>query len=150
MCFWPIIFIFTKTSHLRKFILLQMSPYWMCLNLLSSWFKQPHPLLTRHDLTYVTISSSAQSPDCLATVLVHQQQQFNWGCPSACQYMWCPGRSCFSVSIFHAQGNDKRDTLDLSDQIREVAWSLEGTTKTVANIWHAFQIVNLINVSTCH
>jgi len=56
--------------------------------------------------------------------------------------MGCPGRCWLSVSIFHAQGNDKKDTLyqDKRDNlyqsgyIREVAWSMEGTTKQVENI----------------
>jgi hypothetical protein len=54
------------------------------------------------------------------------------------------------VSIFHAQGKDIRDTLYQSGQIREVAWSMEGTTKEVANIRHTFQVINLIDVSTYH
>jgi len=32
----------------------------MCLNQLSSWCTHPHPLLTRHDLTHIILSSSAQ------------------------------------------------------------------------------------------
>jgi len=47
--------------------------------------------------------------------------------------MGYPGRCWISVSISHAKGNDKR-TLPQSDQIREVAWSMEETTKQVANI----------------
>jgi len=63
--------------------------------------------------------------------------------------MGYPGRCWLSVSIFHAKGKDKR-TLYQSGQIREVAWSMEGTTKKVANIWHTFQIINLIDVATYH
>jgi len=48
-------------------------------------------------------------------------------------FMGYPGRCWLSVSIFHAKGKDKR-TLYQSGQIREVAWSMEGTTKQVANI----------------
>jgi len=68
----------------------------------------------------------------------------------------CPGRCWFSVSLFHAQGTDKRDTLYQdkretlyrSGQITEVAWSMKGTTKQAANIWHTFQMINLIDIST--
>jgi hypothetical protein len=48
--------------------------------------------------------------------------------------MGCPGRCWISVSVFHAQGNDKRDTVHQGGQIREVAWLLEETTQQVANI----------------
>jgi len=44
------------------------------------------------------------------------------------------GRCRLCVSIFHAQGKEIRDTLYQSGRIREVAWSMEGTTKQVANI----------------
>jgi hypothetical protein len=50
----------------------------------------------------------------------------------------------------HAQGKDKRETLYQSGQIREVAWSMERTTKQVTNTEHTFQMINLIYVSTCH
>ena len=149
MNLWPITLTFTKTSNLSKLTLPQLSPYWMCINQLSSWCKQPHPLLTRHDVTHITLSSSEQSPVCLATVLLHRHKQFNWRCLSACQLMWCPARCWLSVSIFHAQGKDKRDTLYQSGHIRELAWSMEGTTKQVANIWRTVQMINLIDVSTC-
>jgi hypothetical protein len=79
------------------------------------------------------LSISAQSPDHLATLFLYQYKQFNWGWPSACQQMWCPGRCWLSVSIYHAQGKDKRDTLYWSGHIRELAWSMEGTTKQIAN-----------------
>jgi len=77
--------------------------------------------------------------------------------------MGYPDRCWFSVSLFHAQGTDKRDTLyqdkrdtlyqDKRDtlyrsgQIREVPWWMEGTTKHAANIWHTFQMINLIDIS---
>jgi len=146
---WSITFTFTKPSKL-KFILLQMSSFWTCLNQLSSGCTQPHPLLTIHDLTHLTLGSLAKRPDSLATVLLHPYKQFNWGCPSAWQHMWCPGRCWLSVSILHAQGNNKGDTLYQSGQIREVVWLMEGTTKKVANIWHTFQMINLIDESTYH
>jgi len=95
-------------------------------------------------MSHIMLSSSAQSPDCLATLLLYPHKQFNWGCLSACQHMWCLGRCWLSVSIFHAQRNNKRDTLYQSGQIREVAWIMEGTTKQVANIWHTVQMINLI------
>jgi len=145
-----IIFTFTKYSNLSKFTLPQLSPYWMCLNQLSSWCMHPHPLLTIHDFAHKTFSSSEKSPDCLDTVLLNLHKQFNWGCPSACRHMWCPGRCWLSVSVFHAQGNDKRDIPYQVGQIREVACSMAGATKQVANIWHIFQMINLIDVSACH
>jgi len=86
--FWPITFTFTKPSDLSKFTLLQLSPYWKCLNQLSKWCKQPHPLLTRHELTHVTLSISAQSRNCLATFLLHLYKQFNWRWRWACQQSW--------------------------------------------------------------
>jgi len=64
--------------------------------------------------------------------------------------MGCPGRCWLSVLLPHAQGTDKRDTLYQSGQIREVAWSMEGTTKQVANIWQTIQMINLIDISTYH
>jgi len=55
--------------------------------------------------------------------------------------MGCPGRSWLSASIIHEQGTDKgtlyqdkMDNLYQSGQVRDVAWSMEGTTKQVANI----------------
>jgi len=111
MYFLSITFTFTKPFDLKKFTVPQPSPYWMYLNQLCSWWMHPHPLLTRHELTHVMLTSSAQTPDRLATLLLHQYKQFNWQCTWACQHMWYPGRCWLSVSIFHAQGNDERDTL---------------------------------------
>ena len=66
---WPNILTFTKPSKLSKFPLLELSPYWTFLSQLSSRCTHPHPFLTRHAHTPVTLSSSVRNPDCLATVL---------------------------------------------------------------------------------
>jgi len=47
--------------------------------------------------------------------------------------MGCLGR-WLSVPLFPAQGTDNRDILYQSGYIRVLAWSMEGTTKQVANI----------------
>ena len=86
--FSSIAFTFTKPSNLSKFTLLQISPYQTCINRLSSWCVHPHPLLTRHDLTNAKLGSSAQRPNCLATLLLCQYKQFNKGCSWACQKSW--------------------------------------------------------------
>ena len=147
--FWPITFTFTKTSDLSKFTLVQPSPCWMCLNQLSSWCKQPHLLLTRHDLTHVMLSISAQSPDHLATLLLHQYKQFNWRCPQHASTCDIPADAGF-LCQYSMDREMIKGTLYQSGHIREVAWSMKGTTKQVPNIWHTFQMINLIDASTCH
>jgi len=115
---------------------LQLSPYWKCLNQISSSCKQPHPLLTRHDLTHAMFTISEKSPDCFATVLLHQYKQFNWGCPWACYQSWdvlADAGFLLQYSMHmemikgHSEQSGEYDHFDL-------AWSMEGTTKQVANI----------------
>jgi hypothetical protein len=147
---WSFTHTFTRPSDLNKFTLLELSPYWMCFNQLSSWCKQPHPLLTRHELTHITLSISEQSPDCLATLLLHQYKQFSQGCPWACYQ----SGDILADDGFVCQYSMHRETIkghsDQSGHIRDLAWSLERTTKQVANIWHTFQMINLIDVFTHH
>ena len=78
--FWLSTLTFTKPFKLNKIPLLQLSPYRTFLSQLSSRCTHPHPLLTRHAHTPVTLSSSVRNPDCLATVLLYPHKQFNWGC----------------------------------------------------------------------
>ena len=149
---WPLIFTFTKTSDLSKFTLLQLSPYCTCLNQMSSWCKLPHPLLSRHDLTHVMLIISEQSPSCLSTLLLHQYKQFKWGCPWACYHSWdvladvgflCQYSMHMETIKGHSDQSGQYDHFDL-------AWSMEGTTRQVANMQHTFQMINLIDVSTHH
>ena len=144
---WSITFTFTKTSDLSKFLPLQRNPYWMCLNQVSSWCKHPHPLLPRHDLTHVMLSSSAQVLTVLPLCSYISKSSSTEGAPqhdSTCNVLADAGFLCqYSMHRERIKG-----TLYQSGQIREVARSMEGTTKEVANIWQTFQIINLINVST--
>ena len=143
---WPITFTFTKTSHLSKFTLLQLSRYWTCLNKMSSWCKLPHPLLSRHDLTHVMLSISEQSPDCLATLLLHQYKQFNWMCSWARYQSWdvlVDAGFLFQYSMHKEMIKGHSDQSGQYDHF-DLAWSMEGTKKQVANIWDTFQMINLM------